>query len=1287
MNNLKLTDLIQEFHPDKLIPFINEKNNAVKPSREFLDRFNDEDFSEGIKLGEITFSSHESIIICTFKVNKALSERSGKKAQYEKAKRILDDFQADAGIFVFYDQIGNFRFSLVYTNYLGKKRDWSSFRRFTYFVSPDLTNKTFLDRIGKGDFSNLEAIKESFSVEKVTKDFYQEISYWYFWAVQKCKFPKDAELEENGRNISVIRLITRMIFIWFMRERGLVPKELFSQEFINENLKDHSVDSSSYYQAILQNLFFATLSTKKSERVFRNSFRAKNGFNPDYGNQFVYRFIDYFEQPELIQSIFKDIPFLNGGLFDCLDDKDTGIYIDGFSEIKKYQPYVPNFLFFSDSEKIDINAELGTKNSNYNVRGLLKIFSAFNFTIDENTLDDQEVALDPELLGRVFENLLASFNPETASTARKATGSYYTPREIVEYMVDESLKGYLSTHLQDIEDLDTKLNQLFSTTDENNPFDESQSKKIVHLIESIRIVDPAVGSGAFPMGILNKLVFLLHKVDKDNKFWEQAQLDAVDDIPDFRIREEAKKRITLYFYEKNADYGRKLFLIQKCIYGVDIQQIAVEIAKLRFFVSLLVEEKIDYEQENWGIEPLPNLEFKIMQGNSLVSEFLGVSLDINKEPSSGQIPLEFINEKTISIKEFEHKKIEFQNESDRKNKNRLLIEIEDEMIKIFKNIVKVQKEIYFNTLEDINRKYSSLPKTKITEDLIRREILKVNQRFGFDLDYAEKQLRKYTGKMKTRPFFPWQLYFAEVFSDKDGFDIVIGNPPYIKEYTNRNAFDGVRSSPYYQGKMDIWYMFACQGLDLLRSKTGILSFIATNNWITNSGASKLRNKISNDATLIKLLDFGDYKIFENAGIQTMVMIVQRSRENDSYQFELRRLIGNNCIFDDVIELLQKIENPKSEFLLPGFSRKNMIDKFFVFANQNQEELLQKLDNKRNYLLNNMEVATGIDVHQDFVNQASKITLGKNFNVGDGIFILSNYEKDNLNLNKNELNIINPYYTTNELQKFYGNKTNSYWIIYTDSSFRGPDKIKSYPNIKKHLDKYSKIITSDNKPYGLHRSRNENFFVGEKIISARKCLEPTFTYADFDCYVSQSFYVIKTNKVNLKFLTGLFNSKLVAFWLRNKGKMQGFNYQVDKEPLLSIPIFVPSLEFQNKIVTIVEKIIEIKSNDINASISLIANHLDQIIYEIYELNEDEITLIESQINNSNNEMGEEEVNTSHVGILNNNAINEQKEIINNNQVDYELFRCQECGSMVMSFDLENHEKDRHEGTSVKWKKIG
>ncbi|MEA3307448.1 MAG: hypothetical protein U9Q34_06655, partial [Elusimicrobiota bacterium] len=449
--------------------------------------------------------------------------------------------------------------------------------------------------------------------KKLNKSFYEELSNWYFWALKNVKFPEAAEKENNGRNIALIRFITRIIFIWFMKQKGLVSDDLFQEEKIKEVLKDLSQNKDTYYKAILQNLFFATLNTPIKERNFRREARYKGYLNKDYMQHNYYRHHNLFKNPEQMLSIFGNIPFLNGGLFECLDKSkddelnDTGkeIRIDGFSDDSKKQPHVPNFLFFSDEIEVDLNKDYGTKNKKHTTYGILNLLETYNFTVDESTPIDVEIAIDPEMLGRIFENLLASYNPETSTTARKSTGSYYTPRPIVDYMVDESLKEYFKTKIT-APNLTENLQKLFSSDTLENPFSEKETDTFIEAINNLKILDPAAGSGAFPMGILQKLVYLLSELDPHNKKWKQKQIEAIEkNVLDIKSRKEAIKKIEENFAKNELDYGRKLYLIQNSIYGVDIQPIAIHIAKLRFFISLLVDEKVnDDKTDNFGIQPL-----------------------------------------------------------------------------------------------------------------------------------------------------------------------------------------------------------------------------------------------------------------------------------------------------------------------------------------------------------------------------------------------------------------------------------------------------------------------------------------------------------------------------------------------------------------------------------------------------------------------------------------------------------------------------------------------------------
>ena len=492
-------------------------------------------------------------------------------------------------------------------------------------------------RLPINNFDNLHtAWEEVFDVELLNKRFYKELANWYFWALPQIEFPTDVQDDdEKRRATSLIRLLTRLIFCWFLKEKGLVPETLFNETDLKSVLKELKPDSSSYYHAILQNLFFGTLNqqmgnnpkTKKSSRQFAKD----EGFHKNkntYGVDNLFRYEDSFQDADAAIDLFADIPFLNGGLFECLDrtepKSDKKIYIDGFSRNKKKSPVVPNHLFFSaERDGIDLSGAYGERSRrNEKVRGLIRILSAYKFTILENTPIDQEIALDPELLGKVFENLLASYNEETKTTARKQTGSFYTPRPIVEYMVDESLKAYLTTALTEfgMKEVDAKegLGVLFAYTEQPHPFSNKQVDKLLDSIHTCKILDPACGSGAFPMGMLQKLVYIIHKLDPANEKWMQIQIDKASEIPDSSARDAAIKAIEQDFKDNEDDYGRKLYLIENCLYGVDIQPIAIQISKLRFFISLVCDQKTNRsKRDNLGIRPLPNLETKFVAADTL----------------------------------------------------------------------------------------------------------------------------------------------------------------------------------------------------------------------------------------------------------------------------------------------------------------------------------------------------------------------------------------------------------------------------------------------------------------------------------------------------------------------------------------------------------------------------------------------------------------------------------------------------------------------------------------------
>ena len=693
-----------------------------------------------------------------------------------------------------------------------------------------------------------QAWQQTLDTSELNRRFFQEIADWYFWAVDRVTFPDAADTSVGGvsnpavRNATcIIRLITRLIFVWFLKEKNLVPDVLFDEAAISELLTNLDPEGSTYYTAILQNLFFATLNQEMNTPEKPNNRKFRGEGRQHYNITSLYRYKRYFRDSDAALCLFETIPFLNGGLFECLDKPDpndakTILRVDGFSDRDDNPLSVPNELFFSEPQAVNLNAVYGTKNSRYTVRGLIHILNRYKFTIAENTPIEEEVALDPELLGQVFENLLAAYNPETGTTARKQTGSFYTPREIVNYMVDESLIAYLQNAVRSRETIhcpsETKLRHLLSYNDEPHQFTDTEVEHLITAIDTLKILDPACGSGAFPMGILHKLVFLLSKLDPRNAQWRQRQIDRVEktiktaeQIDDSVIREstidELEREIESIneAFERNAlDYGRKLYLIENCIYGVDIQPIATQIAKLRFFISLVVEQQIDDTRENRGVRPLPNLETKFVASNTLLS-------------------------------------------------------VEKPAQMTFRNPEIDSKE---KVLEEVRRRHftARTPRTKEryrTRDAeLRAEISALLQQDGFPGETTEKIANwdPYDQNAMADFFDPeW------MFGITDGFDVVIGNPPYVRQEKIKDLKPTLKKHyTCYTGAADLYVYFYERGLQLL-SPNGIHTFICSNSWLDVNYGAPLQKYLLDTTNSAVICHSEAEREFESADINTIVSIL------------------------------------------------------------------------------------------------------------------------------------------------------------------------------------------------------------------------------------------------------------------------------------------------------------------------------------------------------------------------------------------------------------------------------
>lgn len=918
------------------------------------------------------------------------------------------------------------------------------------------------------------------------------------------------------------------------------------------------------------------------------------------------------ERTEAIKTKYSRVPYLNSSLFEISELEDQTIKINSLENDGQLE--LINTTILKEIKK----KAASLPSLDY----LFQFLDAYDFASEgtEDWQKDNKQLINASVLGKVFEKINGYRD-----------GSIFTPAFITMYMCRQSIR--LAVVEKFNETLSEKGKKLFDKFEDIKNYTSRHYKtedvlKTNEIINSLHICDPAVGSGHFLVSALNEIIAIKAELgiladDKGNNL-SGYEIEIVNDeliITDQQgnpieyklqngkpISKEVQRLQKTLFHQKQT-------IIENCLFGVDINPKSVLICRLRLWIELL-KNAYYKEAEYTELETLPNIDINIKCGNSLLSRF-ALDADLTKALKSIK----------YDIKAYRGFVNDYKNEKSRDVKRGLQKIIDsiksDFRTEIFNNDPKVIKLSKLSG--DL---YNLLNQGKLFElDSKEKKARKEKQqKLEADITKLSKEIEEIKTNALYKNAFEWRFEFPEVLNNKgefEGFDLIIGNPPYIKEDTNRDAFNGLRNLECYQGKMDIWYLFGDLGLKILKPNN-YLCYIATNNWVTNAGASNFRNIVIQNSQIINLTDFGAYMIFENASIQTMIMLFKNTKTIDDYTFDYRRLEGNKLTLENALNLLSNTPTDNCIFLEPKISKASALNKTLTFNSDTNSELLDKIKSKHNFTLREKpdrelelqaEVGSGIDVLQDFVSKANVEKLKGKANVGDGVFVLSNDEFEKKKFSKTEKEIIKPYYTTEQLQKYFGNSENKYWILYTKSDIGKLDKktkkipINDYPKIKEHLDNFKSIITSDNKPYGLHRTREQHLFEGEKIFALRKCpTEPRFTYTDFDCYVSRAFLVVQSDRINLKYLTGLLNSKLVAFWLRKKGKMQGNAYQLDKEPLLEIPIYKPADKDANEIAKLVDKIIALKAKGKDSS--ELEKQIDVLIYNLYGITKAEQKIIDA-----------------------------------------------------------------------------
>ena len=982
-------------------------------------------------------------------------------------------------------------------------------KRYTYLLGEGRGCHTAIKQFGKLKESKqaLTDITEAFSVETLTKQFYKDLFEWYQWAIDdstQVTFPNNITTEDDDRDDvekKVIRMITRIMFVWFIKQKELVPNRIFDIEYLSTILKEfdpYSTTVGNYYNAILQNLFFATLNCAIEDE---NGNTRKFATSTKRDVKTLYRYAEMFSISEQeIVNLFSEVPFLNGGLFECLDktryiDGVEQYYnFDGFSRNDarfadgryKHRAVVPNILFFEPE------------------KGLISILSRYNFTIEENSPEEQQVALDPELLGKVFENLLGAYNPETKETARNQSGSFYTPREIVNYMVDESLIAYLGNN--------DFVRSLFSY---DFTFDKAKSNeylKIADKLKAVKILDPACGSGAFPMGLLNRMIDILERISPN------------EDI-----------------------YELKLSVIENCLYGSDIQSIAAQITKLRFFISLICNCEKDASKPNFGIPTLPNLETKFVSANSLIAK----------------------------------KK-------------------EDRQLKLFKSeeIESIKKELHQIRHLHFSAKSTSTKHRLREKDLALRkkliELLSDENNFASD---DAKQLAEWNpyDQNDTSSFFDPEWMFGVA----DGFDIVIGNPPYIQLQNNggelAKLYEGCGYSTFARTG-DIYCLFYERGWQLLK-KDGHLCYITSNKWMRAGYGEKTRDFFANKTNPLLLIDFAGVKIFESATVDTNILLFSRSNN----QHKTTCAITNKQNKDSVKNLSDFIQQ---QHTVCDFSTSDS----WVILSPIEQSIKRKIE------------AVGTPLKDWDINIYRGVLTGCN-----EAFIIDTAKRDEIISNcqtederKRTAELIRPILRGRDIKR-YGYEWAELWLIATFPSRHY--NIDEYPAIKQYLLSFGierleqtgkTHIVNGEKVKARKRTSNKWFETQDSISYWEDFSKPkiiwkiigsrlAFAIDNNGIMLNNACYLLTGN--HLAHILGFLNSSPLIWYseITNMNKTGVGDAQVGAQNIILFPI--PST-INEEVVEIVEQLLSTPAN------SNLKRILSERIYAIYGLDIEEISYLES-----------------------------------------------------------------------------
>ncbi len=1208
--------LTNPFDNDQFVGFVREFLNNVElvaPKKYNKEYSNFSFYVDGYyHIGNYKSEEGDKIAVFSVCLNKGDTVERARSMQRNFVKTLIEKGGCAGAIVAFYtkEEPAKWRLSFIRMDYEFSKgkvtEKLTPAKRYSYLVGrgePCHTAKQRLYPIFIDDNNNpsIDDLEEAFSVEKVTNEFFGLYKEKYIELKEYLESNEDFMNEANYRHFTseqfAKKLMGQIVFLYFIQKKGWLGVDAFpitmtekqyKKAFFARGTKSREIVPKVYapqadgtYRIVFPKLqalsdedeeFLAGIVKGKPwgsgpkdfmRRMFDGCVDVGKNYFDDYLEPLFYTGLNKNRGENGFYALLhRRIPFLNGGLFEQLDNYEW--------ENNNFN--IPNELFSNKAEK------------GRDADGILDIFDRYNFTMNEDEPMECEVAIDPEMLGKVFENLLDVKD-------RKSKGAFYTPREIVHYMCQETLINHLITKTglpeSDVRDFilygdlmkdeDTTKNAREGNKDlliSSNIYDPktgvNRLKELDDILANVKVADLAVGSGAFPLGMLNEIV----------KARETLSAYMAIGMNNFQKK-------SFYAYDRKS-YDLKVNTIKNCIFACDIEPSAVDIAKLRLWLSIVIDDEIADDAGNGEFDahtkprPLPNLDCNIICGNSLIDEFEG-----------NELITESVLLNNISVN----------------SQGSVFQQSVDGLIA---KLIELQDKLFF-TKEHADKEELKTQIQKIYDDIILEQIGR---------DYKLKDAYYESLSEPSKPFILWQLYFPKVFKENGGFDIVIGNPPYVGEKGNKEIFRKITSTEwgnkYRQGKADLFYYFYHKAMDLSNS-TGAISFITTNYFITATGALKLREDMKNRCTILEMINFNEYKIFESAlGQHNMITIMQKGVVNKKVKTAYVNERGNSSIItlQDILNGVNKntyyVEIEANQL----FEGKENFIRFSLESTDDENIINKMLSLADGKLIQFFEIHQGLKTNADKVTDKylEKYPYLSEHGVckGDGIFVLTDDELQKITFNDKETHFVKKLFKGSDIRHYETNCNSELNVLFIyREDYISKDE---HPHIYNHLNQFIDILKNraEVEPngsvltYSITRPRDVSMYHKEKIVVSYRNKTNMFGYNNCDWYAtSDVFYInsLNQNKISLKYLLALLNSRLYYYWFCKKGKKKGNMIEFVKEPIAAVPVKFVSDDIQMMVCNKIDILL------LEGYSKEVVKELDDIIYKIYGITEAEQEYIE------------------------------------------------------------------------------